>query len=666
MMSLEDSRRQIRTAAAALGFVVPLGVIGFMLIEQMGLLDALWLTVVTLTTIGYGDIVPRTVAGRLFAMLLIIVGLSLFAFALQAIFTFFVSPSLRNLRLQRRALRTIATLDLHFIICGYGELVEQTIAYMMQRARQRADFEINRRLKRVDRWLGWLPPLHRPVRRIGARLLHLLARYKTMLNVAVVVTTDHAYAEHLRQEGLLVVEGDPSDDETLLLAGVQHARALIVMLEEDSDTLLTTLTARSQNPNLFIVTAPQREELGEQMQRAGADRVVAPYDFAGLFLNNAALRPTVNDFFTGILFDHETGVQTTQLRIVPGSHWVNRHLGELPLREQFGAAVLGIRHTNGSYDYCPADDEVLDEQEHLIVVVPTERIGALLALSRSGVKTVLPPKHWEENLIDNAEDASTQHTMSLYQAEQSIRQLSNHYVICALDRIGHSAVSKLNPAKPFVIVSSDNDMTADLMKRGFLVVHGSPTDEDTLHKAGVERALAAMISLDDKADTILAVLNCRRLSKRLLITVTASEDAMVAKLKRAGADRVTSPFNVAGQFMMLAATRPAVSGFFEHVLFNTHARIETTELYTQDDSPWIGKTLEELDLRNQYNAGVLAIRLEDGSFVYAPPQDYRLNAHEVLIVITPMRYADELREACYETSVKRPRTLRRSSDSAPA
>jgi voltage-gated potassium channel len=153
------------------------------------------------------------------------------------------------------------------------------------------------------------------------------------------------------------------------------------------------------------------------------------------------------------------------------------------------------------------------------------------------------------------------------------------------------------------------------------------------------------------------------LSKKLLITATAKSDDMIPKLRRAGADRVVSPFRIAAQFVLLATTRPIVSDFLQYVLFNYLAGIETTELYMQDNSPWIGKTLEDLLLRRVFQAGVIGVRTANGRFLYAPHDSYTIAEKEVLIVTTPMIYSDELRLAAHGGESKRPDTLRQVDSS---
>lgn len=251
---------------------------------------------------------------------------------------------------------------------------------------------------------------------------------------------------------------------------------------------------------------------------------------------------------------------------------------------------------------------------------------------------------------------------TLPEAERAVRTMSQHFVICGGGRVMQSAVERLNPTRPFVIISGEEALTEEMLQRGFRVIHGDPAREETLRRAGVDRAQSIMIVMEDKrAASVLAVLNCRSLSKKLLITATANTDDMIDKLQRAGADRVINPLQIAAQFIMLATIKPVAGDFAEYVLFNYQTRLETTELYMEDSSPWIGKTIEALDLPGRYNAGVIGIRLANGhDYHYAPPADHVIRPDEVLIVVTPMQHADELYVQASGGTNRRPATLRRT------
>ncbi len=668
MESFKEAQRQMRIALALLATILPIGIIGFMLLEHFSLLDAIWLTVITLATIGYGDIYARTEAGRVFTVLLILFGLGAVAYGLQATANFFVSPAVRDLRQRRSIINKIQRLYGHYIICGAGELVDDTITYLIEGAQQRQKIQLDALYRPIDQWLNHLfgaiekkrfPRLRAFIRTLVTTGLRMRHRQDTLLDVLVVVTPRHDFAEHSRDNGLLVIEGDPTSDKILRRAGIERAQAMMIMLDRDTETLISVLTARSLNPHVEITAAALDETLTTKMIRVGANDVIAPYEVAGRFLNNATLRPAVNEFFNSILFSQRATTQTTLLHMLDDSPWIGKTLGDLNLRTRFNAAIIGLRLETGGFVVTPGDNYRLSEGESLIVVAPNQQIAAMQTACREGV--AMRPRRviWQRLPTPQQPPTQPQHQYTLEEAAQAVQLMSNHYVICGSHRVARSAISKLDPSRPFVIISDDADYTQELLRKGFRVVHGNPAIEATIDAAGVERALAVMVAVDDQASSVMTILNCRAVSKRLLITAAAQTDDMLPKLLRTGADRVLSPFQVAAQFVLLATTRPAVSDFLQHVVFNYSARIETTELYMQNDSPWIGKTLGELALKAQHNADVISIRSANGRYLYAPPPEHRLATDEVLIVVTPMSASDVLREQAHGSITKRPHSLRR-------
>ncbi|HEX2907107.1 MAG TPA: NAD-binding protein [Phototrophicaceae bacterium] len=660
MDSLPTIQRQLRRALLAILLVVVIGVLGYRLIENLSLLDAIWMTVVTLATIGYGDIVPLTTAGRIFTIFLIITGLSVFAYGLQASATLIISPALRDARQRRRIQRAIDRLNQHYVICGAGELVDKTVDYLLESAKRRQLAHLEQLYHPIDAVLDHIfgddADGHFPRLRVWLRsLFHFIVRKihqaETLLDVVVVVTPHPAFAHHLRANNLLVIEGDPTTDEVLHQAGLQHAHALVILLDSDTETLLTVLTGRTLSPELDITAAMQDETLAPQMVRAGANRVIPPFEVAGKFLNNATLRPAVNDFFNTILYNPHSDLQTTALPLGADSPWIGQPLGSLRLRERFQAGIIGVRLENNRYQCTPDNNYVLQAHEILIAVAPAARISQLQQACRRHTAP-LPTQTWSRPPVPTANPPAASDPLP------AIATLSRHVIVCGSGQIARCAIDQLNPQRPFVIISEDATYTDELRARGFRVVQGSPAQEHTLQEAGVERALAIMIALDDPASSVLTVLNCRALSKHLLITAAALTDEMLPKLRRAGADRVVSPFQAAAAFVLLTATRPAVSDFLQHIVFNPQVGMETTELYMQDNSPWRGRTLQSLELEARYGASVIGLRLADEQYLYAPPGDHILRDHEVLIVVTPMQYSDELREQAHGSETRRPNTLR--------
>jgi len=668
MNSFKEAQRQIRIAIAALATILPIGVVGFMLLEHFSLLDSIWLTVITLATIGYGDIYAHTTGGRIFTVLLILFGLGTVAYGLQATANFIVSPAVRDLRQRRNIISKIQVLSGHYIICGAGELVNDTITYLIEGARLRQKMQLDVLYRPIDKRLDSifgtperrrLPRLRAFIRGVITTVLRMRHRQETLLDVLVVVTPHHDFAELSRDNGLLVIEGDPTSESMLRRAGIERAQAMMIMLDRDTETLISVLTARSLNPRIEITAAALDEALTTKMIRVGANDVIAPYEVAGRFLNNATMRPAVNEFFNSILFSQRSTSQTTLLHLWDDSTWIGQTLADLNLRQRFGAAIIGLRLENGGYVVAPGQDYRLNEGESLIAVVPNQHIAALQAANRESATPRPRGVFWQRLPTPQQPPIQTHRVYTLEEAALVIKEMHSHYVICGSNRVARSAISKLDPLRPFVIISDNASYAQELLQKGFRVIYGNPAEEATIQAAGVERALAVMVAIEDQAASIMTILNCRAFSKRLLITAAAQTDDMLPKLLRTGADRVLSPFQVAAQFVLLATTRPAISDFLQHVVYNYAAQIETTELYMQHDSPWIGRTIESLTLKAKYNADVISVRDADGRYTYAPPPDHCLAPDEVLIVVTPMSASDALREQAHGSITKRPLSLRR-------
>ncbi len=668
---LNDVTRQFRAAAVLIFIVVPIGIAGFALIEGMSVFDAIYLTIITLTTIGYGDFTPKTELGRLFTLGLVAAGMSALLFFLSSSFALLFSAEAVTRRRLFRTRQKIGKLQRHYIICGAGEMVDKTIGYVLRgvevRRRQHQERIYRPMESALDRLFG--PPargrflgLRRLTRRLFVFYHYHFVDHVTLLDLLVVVTDDAEYGEHLREAGILVIDGDPSKDDDLLSAGVARAQALMVMLNQDTESLLTVLTARNLNPRLYITAAAVEEELKPKMIKSGANVVLAPYEVAAQFLNSATLRPAVNDFFSSILFDQDHQNQITQLELGEDSPWIGRRINDLSLREKYDTGILGIRLDSGDFLHAPGGRRILQEDEILLAIAPGPMIPVIQQVCRPQGRDEMRFASFQR-LLQERRSKSLEEVFSLEESEAAIESMAKHFVICGNDQIIQGAVRFLDPSRPFVLISHDEEVSERWRQRGFRVIHGDPAKEDTLKKAGVDRAQAIMISIQDRAAAVLSVLSARAISKSLLISVTATTDDMIEKLRRSGADRVVSPFHVAAQFVLLATTRPEIAEFLQHVLYNEITGLETAELYMEDDSPWIGKTIRELALTARYRASVIGIRQANrAEFLYAPPPEHRVQAQEVLIVITPMEFFDEMRANATGDIDKRPATLRRPVD----
>lgn len=678
MDSFKETRQQIRIALIGLVITFTIGIVGFIILEKPAfeatsffdlIVKASWLTTMTLTTVGYGDYYAQTDAGRIFTMLLVLLGFGIVAYGLQASATFLFSPAIAQMRKKKQTLKTISRLDNHYVICGNGTLVNKTLTYLLESVRQRLAFYDDEIYGPLDDFLdgifgddalGHYPRIRAVIRSAYLSMTRPFANIGTMLDLIVIVTEDANEAKSLREQGFLVIEGKMTRDEVLQDAGVTKARALMIMLDDDTETLLTVLTARNLNPDLYITAATREEDIANKILRVGANNVIRPYEIAGQFLNNVTLRPTVYDFFNGIFFDQTLDIHTTQINLQEGSSWIGKRIRDLDLRHKYNCYVLAIHKPNEEeFIISPSDTYILSKDEEVIIVGSRKDIPHVISIAKEGTSHIAqtiwqPPVRFCEprksNTIYNLDDVP-----------HIVEQMEKHFIICGSDQVARNAIHQLDPERPFVIVTEKEDFAQELISRGFRVILGDPTHEDTLQKAGCERALAMMTSLHNEADTVLSVITARALSKHLLITATANDEANMHKIQLAGADRVINPDGIAAQFVLLSTTRPSVSRFFQYVLYNEEDEVETTELYMQDNSPWVGKKLADLRLERLFRAHVIGVRHANGSFEYAPNENYEIRYHEVLIVVTPMMYADELRLSAHGNATKRPDTLRRPS-----
>lgn len=663
---MDDLRRELRGAIYAFVFIIPIGVIGFSTIENYTFIEALYATIITLTTIGYGDYSPSSTTGQVFTIFLVIIGIGAVVNVGSTSIAFLSHPIIRQARQNRRTRRKVEQLSKHFIICGMGEMVDKTVEHLLHFANASRAQSQQRYAAMVDKALNpffnhtksqRIQHVHQFLRSAALTIITTLSRQRTILDVVVVVTHDADYAQKLREQGLIAIIGDPTNDTVLVEAGVQRAQALMVILGNDTETLLTVLTAHTIAPTLHITAAVLDDELSHKVTRVGANSVITPFDTAGQFLNSMTFRPVVSDFFISLLFDPNAPHQLLQLTVLEDSMWEGRTIGELELDKHYGVDVIGIRYADAHYGYAPSADHRLQEDETLVVVSPNDHVETLLQICHGDFRFARTPLF--QPLPMRNEPLASDHSYSLIEAEEAARSLKKHFIICGDDRVIRSAISRLNPERPFVIVSNDNTLTSNLLKRGFRVIHGRPTNEEILQKAGVKRAQAIMVSLEEKADSILTILNARTLNRRLLITATASSDDMVDKLDRAGADRIINPFHVAAEFILLSTIRPELAQFVHAIQFNYHTQLETTEIYMEDNSVWIGETIAELGLMETYQAGVIGIReANKQTFIYAPPSNHLVQKGEVLIIVTPMQHADDLLHHAHGGTARKPETLR--------
>jgi voltage-gated potassium channel len=313
--------RRLGFVAILIAVTLATGTIGFYVIEGYSPFDAFYMTLITITTVGYAEIHPLSHTGRVFNSFLIFFGVTTLFFAIGAMTQSIIELELGEYFGKRRHRRMIDKLDRHFIICGYG--------------------------------------------RVGRNAAHELQRSGVPF---VVVDLDPERAERAMQAGMLAVAADSTRDETLHALGVTRARGLVAALATDADNLFVILSAKNLNPQLYVATRAGEEEAEEKLRRAGADAVFAPYTVAGYRLAQAVLRPHVFQFFDVAARSMGLDVDIEQVRVPEGSDFSSRSLQQTEIRRELGVIVLAIRKSDGHMLFNPPAETVISVGDYLIVM----------------------------------------------------------------------------------------------------------------------------------------------------------------------------------------------------------------------------------------------------------------------------------------------------------
>jgi voltage-gated potassium channel len=322
MATSPEPNRIVRTlvwVVIALALLVVIGTGGYIVLEGWSLSDALYMTVITITTVGYGEIRPLDDNGRMFTMAILLVGAVIALIGISLTAALIAEGELGGRTRRRRMERRIHNLDDHYIICAYG---------------------------RVGR---------AAVREIEAAGLG-----------CVVIDPKEELQERLDRDGVLYLLDDCTSEDVLRMARIDRARALVCAVDSDATNVYVTLTARQINQRLFIVARSSEPGSGERLLRAGADRVVSPYESSGRQMVRLAQDPSILDLYDEVR--PGSSIPVEERVVEPGSQLVGRKVSSLP--EQ----VLAVRKPTGAVESSPHGDRALEEGD-VVLVLRDERAG---------------------------------------------------------------------------------------------------------------------------------------------------------------------------------------------------------------------------------------------------------------------------------------------------
>ena len=315
--------------------LVVVSTVGIKLIEGWSWLDSLWHTVITISTVGYGEVRPLSTAGKIFTMLVIVVAFAVFAYGASTVASMIFEGELRKIFVNKRMEKMVAKLKNHTIVCGIG--------------------------------------------RTGLAAVKELYKEKVPF---VVVEKSEEKIEEAREKypNLIYIHGDATQDETLIKAGIKSASNLIVATADDADNLFITLSAKNLNPRIRIVTRANREENVIKLKRAGATEVILPNVIGGLRMASLAVRPSVVSFLDIVTHHGEIDLRLEEVEVPKGSPFHGKLLKELDIPKKTGVIVIGIRREDGSFILNPTSSTMVLEGDRLIIIGTKEQAEKLRKL----------------------------------------------------------------------------------------------------------------------------------------------------------------------------------------------------------------------------------------------------------------------------------------------
>jgi voltage-gated potassium channel len=328
--------RRIERTLLALGAIMVIGVVGYIVFEGWSFTDAVYMTVITLTTVGYREVRPLDTTGQLWTMVLLITGVGTLFYAAVSSVELVVEGAIRGYFGRRRMQAAVGKLDGHYILCGYG--------------------------------------------RVGRQVAREFARDGVPF---VVVDQEPGIIEECLVEGYLALLGEASDDTVLEEAGVRRARGLVAAVDSDADNVFVVLSARKLNPKLNIVARASSDESAAKLEIAGADRTLSPYAVGGRRLASLATQPLVVDFLD-IVTRGEKGLEfrLEEFGVPEDSFIAGQTIGELRIGERTGAMILATRNSEGTFDTSPSASDRIRAGDTLIVLGTREQISRLERLMR--------------------------------------------------------------------------------------------------------------------------------------------------------------------------------------------------------------------------------------------------------------------------------------------
>lgn len=310
--------RQLLFGLVILLFTIVIGTAGYMIIEKWHILDAFYMTVITISTTGFAEIHPLSQAGRLFTIILIIMGIGSIAYTGGRAAQLVLETQIYR---RRKMSKKVEQLKDHFIVCGYG--------------------------------------------RMGKFICDELAEANVDF---AVIENNPEKIDKLLNRGFMFVNGDATRDEVLTAAGIKRAKGIVAVLSSDAENVFATLSSKVLNPEIYIVSRAVEEETESKLLKAGANRVVKPYEIGGTRMAELLLRPGVIEFIDSIAREKNVDLNIEEVIVHSESPIIGKTLAELPIRKEMNIIIVSIYRKSGKFVYNPLSSSKIEAGDKLIAI----------------------------------------------------------------------------------------------------------------------------------------------------------------------------------------------------------------------------------------------------------------------------------------------------------
>jgi voltage-gated potassium channel len=301
--------------------IISFGTLGYYLLENMSLFESFYMTVITISTVGFSEIAPLSPASRAVTIVVIVLGIGVGTYTIGLIVRVFIEGELLRFFGRRKVQKIISDLKNHYIICGFG--------------------------------------------RIGRIICEELDADNMTF---IVIDKDIELVKDMESFKFLYLNMDASAEDALLKAGIMKAKGLVTAVSSDADNVFITLTAKGLRPDIFILARASEGKNEDKLLRSGATRVVTPYHIGGRRMAQVLKRPTVVDFLDIATMGNKLGLMMEEVTLNTNSRLVGKNLIESYLRRDFGIIIVGIKKPSGDMIFNPVPSEKLEANDVLVVI----------------------------------------------------------------------------------------------------------------------------------------------------------------------------------------------------------------------------------------------------------------------------------------------------------